>query len=90
MLARGIVLVEREAYVGGNAASFTDEQGFTWDTGGHVICSHYPYFDRFMSETLGEEIEYRPRHGWVWLCDRYIPFPIWLSCSHPRARCISL
>ena len=70
------LLVESALQVGGNAASFTDEQGFTWDCGSHVIYSHYPYFDRFLQETLADEIEYQRRQGWVWLEGHYIPFPL--------------
>ncbi len=32
---------ERNGHVGGLASSYTDEHGFIWDHGGHVIFSHY-------------------------------------------------
>src|SRR5690606_28519701 len=35
---------EQAAHVGGLASSFTGE-GFTWDIGGHVMFSHYQYYD---------------------------------------------
>lgn len=70
------LLVDPSTQAGGNAASFTDELGFTWDCGSHVIYSHYPYFDRFLQKTLDGEIEYHRRQGWVWLEGHYIPFPL--------------
>jgi protoporphyrinogen oxidase len=37
------LIVEAASHVGGLASSFRDEKGFTWDIGGHVQFSHYPY-----------------------------------------------
>ena len=42
------VIYERSPHVGGLAASVTDSAGFTYDIGGHVMFSHYPYFDRLV------------------------------------------
>ena len=39
------VIYDQNDFVGGLAASFVDDAGFTWDIGGHVIFSHYPFFD---------------------------------------------
>jgi protoporphyrinogen oxidase len=41
---------EKSADVGGHAASHADSSGFLWDKGGHVIFSHYPYFERLIDE----------------------------------------
>ncbi|MGH2626049.1 MAG: NAD(P)-binding protein, partial [Anaerolineales bacterium] len=37
-------IYEASGHVGGLAASHRDEAGFTYDIGGHVLFSHYPYF----------------------------------------------
>ena len=39
------VMYDRAPYIGGLSASFTDAAGFTWDIGGHVMFSHYKYYD---------------------------------------------
>ncbi|HYF52134.1 MAG TPA: FAD-dependent oxidoreductase [Planctomycetota bacterium] len=62
--------------VGGLAASFRDEHGFTWDVGGHVQFSHYDYFDALMDKALGSDgwLNHE-RESWVWLRERFVPYP---------------
>lgn len=70
------LILERNPWVGGLAASFVDSQGFTWDIGGHVQFSHYPYFDRVMREAIPEDRWYsHQRESWVWIHDRFIAYP---------------
>jgi protoporphyrinogen oxidase len=70
------LILERNPWIGGLAASFVDAQGFTWDIGGHVQFSHYPYFDRVMDEALpsGGWLSHQ-RESWVWMYDRFVPYP---------------
>jgi protoporphyrinogen oxidase len=70
------VIVEATDHAGGLASSVVDPSGFTWDLGGHVLFSHYPYFDRVMDTALGRDgwIEH-VREAWVWMRDRWIPYP---------------
>jgi protoporphyrinogen oxidase len=69
-------LVEAEARPGGLARSITDDSGFVWDFGGHVIYSHYTYFDRLYREILDGDVVDNPRRNWVYVQDRFVPFPI--------------
>ena len=70
------LLLEAGYGPGGLAASFEDENGFTWDIGGHVQFSHYAYFDQAMQEFLGEEgWLHHQRESWVWMRNRFIPYP---------------
>lgn len=73
------VILERESYAGGLAASFVDSKGFTWDIGGHVQFSHYTYFDQLMDMLLGENWIHHERESWVWLMDRFVPYPFQLN-----------
>ena len=70
------VLLERESGPGGLSASVRDAHGFTWDLGGHVLFSHYEYFDRLMGELLGSGWVEHQRSAWVWLRGRYVPYPL--------------
>jgi protoporphyrinogen oxidase len=69
------LVVEKAAYAGGLATSFVDNQGFTWDVGGHVVHSHYPYFDQVFHQALGSKVLEHQRESWVWLYDRFVPYP---------------
>lgn len=74
--AKDFLIVERNPYVGGLATSFVDDQGFTWDIGGHVQFSHYKYFDDLMDRALGLDgwLQHE-RESWVWMKDRFVPYP---------------
>jgi protoporphyrinogen oxidase len=69
------LVLEQNDYPGGLAASFVDQQGFTWDVGGHVQFSHYDYFDRLMDKALGQAWLNHMRQSYIWIRDRYIPYP---------------
>ena len=69
------VLYEKSEDVGGHSTSHVDPQGFVWDEGGHVIFSHYPYFDKLIDDTLGKEVHERVRESWVYLKEFCIPYP---------------
>lgn len=66
---------ERHPHIGGLAASFTDDRGFTWDIGGHVMFSHFPYFDRVVDEALENDYLEHERESWIWADDRFVPYP---------------
>lgn len=69
-------LLEAEDHFGGLASSFVDDQGFTWDLGGHVHFSHYDGFDRYLDLALGVDgwLSHE-RESWVWMRQRFIPYP---------------
>lgn len=69
------LMVEAGDHAGGLASSVVDPGGFTWDLGGHVLFSHYPYFDRVMDSALGDGWIHHVREAWVWMRDRWIPYP---------------
>jgi protoporphyrinogen oxidase len=68
-------LFERDTHVGGLSASFVDNDGFTWDVGGHVLFSHYDYFDMAVSEALGNKYYEHQRESWVRALQTWVPYP---------------
>ncbi|HZH98696.1 MAG TPA: FAD-dependent oxidoreductase [Fimbriimonadaceae bacterium] len=68
-------LYERSPYIGGLSTSFTDEAGFTWDIGGHVMFSHYKYYDDVFDKLMGNDYQLNMRESWVRMYDRWVPYP---------------
>lgn len=73
------LVVEAADEVGGMSASVTDECGFTWDLGGHVLHSHFAEFDDAIA-AAGVTMNDVTRNGWVWLSgsgpESLVPTPI--------------
>lgn len=78
-------IYDRNSYVGGLATSFQDSAGFTYDIGGHVMFSHYKYFDDLVDKLLGTNYTEIMREAWIWMMDRFIPYPFQHNIRHlPR------
>ena len=69
------LVLERHNHAGGLAASFTDDKGFTWDIGGHVVFSHYDYFDTLMNSLLKDDCLEHERESWVRSNNTWVPYP---------------
>ena len=86
-------LYESASHAGGLASSAVDAEGFTWDLGGHVLFSHYPYFDAVMNTALGDAWIEHVREAWVWMRDRWIPYPfqnnIWRLPNDDLIACLN-
>jgi protoporphyrinogen oxidase len=79
---RDWAIYERNSYVGGLASSHTDSAGFTYDIGGHVMFSHYEYFDRLVDRMLGDDHTVLMRESWIRMFDRWIPYPLQNNIRH--------
>ncbi len=75
-------IYERHDYVGGLATSFTDDAGFTYDVGGHVLFSHYPYYDELVNRLLGGEYSEITRESWISVLGRFVPYPFQNNVRH--------
>ncbi len=69
-------MLEARHKVGGLASSEKSPNGFTYDIGGHVLFSHYPYFDKLFDTLMGDDYQELVREAWVWMCDRFLPYPL--------------
>src|SRR3954469_15648572 len=69
------VILEARDKVGGLASSEKSPNGFTYDIGGHVLFSHYEYFDKLFDKLMQGEYQELLRESWVWMCDRFLPYP---------------
>jgi protoporphyrinogen oxidase len=75
-------IYEKEDQIGGLASSFKDQHGFTWDVGGHVIFSHYSYFDDLFEKLMQSQYSEHVRESWIWTLDRLIPYPFQNNIRH--------
>ncbi len=75
-------LFERNSHVGGLSASFVDDNGFTWDIGGHVLFSHYDYFDTAIEEGLRGTYFEHLRESWIRILQTWVPYPFQNNIRH--------
>ena len=76
------LVLEANSYPGGLSASFVDAKGFTWDLGGHVQFSHYDYFDDVMGRALPNAWLQHVRQSYIWLREKFIPYPFQNNLRH--------
>jgi protoporphyrinogen oxidase len=69
-------IYDRLDHIGGLASSFTDSAGFTWDVGGHVMFSHYKYYDQCFEKLMGDEFQLNMRESWVRMFNTWVPYPL--------------
>ena len=70
------VILESNNYVGGLATSFVDDAGFTYDIGGHVMFSHYAYYDELIDKLMGSDYTELNREAFVWMQNRFVGYPL--------------
>lgn len=90
------LLVDAFAEAGGLACTDITPEGFLFDMGGHVIFSHYDYFDQLIDAAVGtgeKNWNILERVSYVWLKQRWIPYPFQNNiCSLPledQVNCIN-
>lgn len=69
------VVLEAASGAGGLASSETSANGFVYDIGGHVLFSHFRYFDQLFDRLLGDAYQELQRESWIWMMDRFVPYP---------------
>lgn len=63
---------------GGLACTDETPEGFLFDMGGHVIFSHYQYFDELLDTAVGSGPDFwntLQRVSYVWIKDRWVAYP---------------
>lgn len=68
----------QSAEAGGLACTDVTPEGFLFDMGGHVIFSHYQYFDELLDAALGsgpDAWNTLERVSYVWLKNRWVAYP---------------
>ena len=71
------VLVQAEE-AGGLACTDVTPEGFLFDMGGHVIFSHYQYFDELVDAAIGGGAaawNTLQRVSYVWIRGRWVAYP---------------
>ena len=83
---RDYLVLEATATPGGLATSVVDDEGFTWDIGGHVQFSHYAYYDRARSTIAVDAWLTHERESWVWIADGSCPTRSRTTCTGSTPR----
>lgn len=61
---------------GGLSCTDVTPEGFLFDLGGHVLFSHWNYFDQLVDAALGADSwNTLQRVSYVWIRDRWVAYP---------------
>ncbi|KAJ4421746.1 hypothetical protein N0V82_003590 [Gnomoniopsis sp. IMI 355080] len=71
------LIVDSNETPGGLASTDVTPEGFLFDVGGHVIFSHYKYFDDCLNEALPKSTDWytHQRISYVRYRDQWVPYP---------------
>ena len=72
------LLVDAFEEAGGLACTDVTPEGFLYDMGGHVIFSHYDYFDQLIDTAVGTGEDFWATHervSYVRMLNRWVPYP---------------
>ncbi|MEW5306695.1 MAG: hypothetical protein WDW36_009143 [Sanguina aurantia] len=72
------LLIDQSPEAGGLACTDITPQGFLFDMGGHVIFSHWDYFDQLIDAAVGtgpEAWNTLQRVSYVWMKQRWVAYP---------------
>ncbi|KFZ06849.1 hypothetical protein V501_07023 [Pseudogymnoascus sp. VKM F-4519 (FW-2642)] len=89
------LIVDANETPGGLASTDVTPEGFLYDVGGHVIFSHYKYFDDCIDEALPKEDDWytHERVSYVRCKDLWVPYPFQNNISvlpkDDQVRCIN-
>jgi protoporphyrinogen oxidase len=79
---KNFTMYDRLDHLGGLASSYTDSAGFTWDVGGHVMFSHYKYYDDVFDKLMGKDFQLNMRECWVRMFENWVPYPFQNNIRH--------
>ncbi|KAI0875391.1 UDP-galactopyranose mutase [Hypoxylon argillaceum] len=88
------LLVDSDEKAGGLASTDVTPEGFLYDVGGHVIFSHYKYFDDCIDEALPKEDDWytHQRISYVRYKGLWVPYPFQNNISmlpkEDQAKCL--
>lgn len=74
-----VVIIEREDRVGGLAKSFIYQDGSTFDVGPHRFHTDDIKVQKFIEQTLGQELLTIDRDSQLFILGKYLPWPITLK-----------
>eukprot|EP01024_Parvocaulis_polyphysoides_P055160 TRINITY_DN5621_c0_g2_i3.p2 TRINITY_DN5621_c0_g2~~TRINITY_DN5621_c0_g2_i3.p2 ORF type:complete len:328 (-),score=46.41 TRINITY_DN5621_c0_g2_i3:56-1039(-) len=72
------LLIDKRDDAGGLACTAETAEGFFFDMGGHVIFSHYVYFDELIDAALGQGEDAWNTHervSYVWIKNTWVAYP---------------